>query len=149
MSLILTADFHNTAVRHQTVPMKPTYEYLWTSLQKNYNTFSFRQTLDEFSEIQKLSRDVSNFPPVSKIFSFLFAQECKKAKSQKLAEILKSIESAAQEVLLSYFPSILPFLSGWPGYELWSKEAGGAEDHQPKSWLSGFVWCSSCRQILW
>ena len=44
-----------------------------------------------------------SLPPVSKFFSFLFAQECKKAKSEKLTEILKSIESAAQEVLSPYF----------------------------------------------
>ena len=84
------------------------------SLPTDLNTFLHRQTLDEFSEIQKLSREVPNIPPpVSKFFSFLFAQECKKAKSQKLTEILKSIESAAQEVLLPYLlPSILPFFAG-------------------------------------
>ena len=107
-----------------------------TSFLCDFDTFC-RQTLDEFSEIQKLSREVdfswtihprpcisikylhlhcicictcilysswverwSSFAPVSKFFSFLLTQECKKAKSQKLAEILKSIESAAQEVFV-------------------------------------------------
>ena len=89
------------------------------SLPTDLNTFLHRQTLDEFSEIQKLSREVPSLPPslspslhpsiplslppVSKFFSFLFAQECKKAKSEKLTEILKSIENAAQEVLLPLF----------------------------------------------
>ena len=40
------------------------------------------------------SQQIFLIPPYSNI------QECKKAKSQKLAEILKSIESAAQEVFV-------------------------------------------------
>ena len=71
MSLIFTANFPKAAVKH-TISMKPTWiEYLWVSLQTDFNDLFYRQTLDEFSEIQKLSREVPSLPPVSKFLSFL------------------------------------------------------------------------------
>ena len=85
---------------------------LWTSLVKYRSsverwTFLEPFTLYKFSYLPCICilysswvERWSSLAPVSKFFSFLLTQECKKAKSQKLAEILKSIESAAQEVFV-------------------------------------------------
>ena len=128
--------------------MKPFYVYLWRSLHIDIDTY-FRQTLDEFSEIQKLSREV------------LYTQSANSSHSSLLRNVRRQSHRSwlrswrALRALLKRFCCLTSFtpaiycLSGWPGYQLWSKETGGAKDHQPKSWLSSPLWCPSCCQILW
>ena len=89
---------------------------LWTSLVKYRSsverwTFLEPFTLNKYSYLHCICICIgilysswverwSSLAPVSKFLPFLLTQECKKAKSQKLTEILKSIESAAQEVFV-------------------------------------------------
>ena len=151
MSLIFTANFPKAAVKH-TISMKPTWiEYLWVSLQTDFNDLFYRQTLDEFSEIQKLSREVPSLPPVSKFLSFLSLLRNVRRQSQRSwRRSWRALRAQPKRFCCLALPvSTLPLISGWPGYQLWGKETGGAEDHQPESRLSGPVWCTSCRQILW